>query len=347
MRRTMLTLLCLEGAVLSFNVAASGLAALLYGPLVRAVNAKKVEVICFLLFCASNMLAACAPDMRVFLAARVCMGVSGASVIPLALILIAQRAPRERRGTLVGIFFGATFVASLAGLLLSGIVYWRMLYLIPALFGIVVWVHLLIYLEDVPPPTDRIEQRYAHALSDMRVRWIYVYIFVISMLFHMVQPWLSVLFATRDRFDQCTISMLIMLTSFTGIFGEMIGGVLADRIGRIRTLTFGIALMAVAVFFLIPAPPLFAVALLMIAWGLGWTFNHAGLSTILTDVPQKFLHESASLNSGVRFLAGGLGSLAGGFMLRQGASFHLAATGFGLLAIALSGKYLQSALVKE
>ena len=85
MKRTTFIILCLEGAVLSFNVAAAaalipsiavdfalsqfmvgkiiwlymlpyGLAAFFYGPLVRLFDACKVELFCILLFFASLIL---------------------------------------------------------------------------------------------------------------------------------------------------------------------------------------------------------------------------------------------------------------------------------------------------
>jgi predicted MFS family arabinose efflux permease len=71
----------------------------------------------------------------------------------------------------------------------------------------------------------------------------------------------------------------------------------------------------------------------MIIWGLGGTFNHVGLSTILTDLPKAFVNESASLNSSVRFLAGGLGALVGGFLMQR--SFTLGFSIFGLLLLGL------------
>jgi predicted MFS family arabinose efflux permease len=87
MNRLTFIILCLEGAILSFNVAAAaalipsvatdfgisefvagrivwlymipyGIAALFYGPLVRAFDAKKIELICLLSFSAANLLAA-------------------------------------------------------------------------------------------------------------------------------------------------------------------------------------------------------------------------------------------------------------------------------------------------
>ena len=149
MKRLTFIILCLESAVLSFNIAASaalvpsiasefalsqflvgkmiwlfmlpyGIAALIYGPLVRVIDARKVELICLLAFSLANLLAAFSPDIFTLFAARLFMGLFGASVIPLGLILIARHLPYEKRGRYVGIFFGTMFFSSLSGLFLSG-----------------------------------------------------------------------------------------------------------------------------------------------------------------------------------------------------------------------------------
>jgi predicted MFS family arabinose efflux permease len=73
--------------------------------------------------------------------------------------------------------------------------------------------------------------------------------------------------------------------------------------------------------------PVIILALLMVIWGLGWTFNHAGLSTMLTDLPKEFLNEAASLNSAVRFISGGLGAALGGILMQR--SFNLGFIVFG------------------
>jgi predicted MFS family arabinose efflux permease len=127
--------------------------------------------------------------------------------------------------------------------------------------------------------------------------------------------------------------MLITLTSLSGIFGETIGGLLSDKIGRIKTVNLGILLMITSVLLLIFKMPVFVLALIMIVWGLGWTFNHAGISTILTDLPKKFLHEAASLNSSVRFVSGGLGVAASGLIMQK--SFTAGFIIFGVCFLSL------------
>jgi predicted MFS family arabinose efflux permease len=365
-KRGTFVILCLEGAVLSFNVAASaavipslavsfrasefytgasvwlymipyGVAALFYGPLVRIYDAKKVELIFFFLFCLANLLAGFAPGIVTFFVARFFTGVFGASVIPLVVILIARSCDKERRGRLLGLFFSATFVASLIGLLASGVVGWRLLYLAPGFAGLALLVVMALWLPGFKPQPRLARVTYLTALKNKRIRLLFTYIFLVALFYHGVQQWLSVYFSQQFKLQQFFISMLITLTSLSGVFGEVIGGWCADRVGRLPTINTGIALMIASVFLVMFKMPLWVVAVLMAAWGLGWTFNHVGLSTVLTDLPGEVLNEAASLNSSVRFIAGGLGTVASGWLMQK--SFTL---GFSVLGICLVGLLLFS-----
>ncbi len=356
MKKATFSILCLEGAVLSFNVAAAaalipsisadfalsqfvvgkivwlymlpyGLAAFFYGPLVRTFDARRVELICIFLFSLANLLAGLSSNIVTLFIARFLMGLFGASVIPLGLILIAKRVNQNKRGRYIGIFFGSTFIASLLGLFLSGLIPWRLIFIIPAVLGLILWVVMYIYLPSFKEDLGAWRFGYLKALSDKKVIRIFIYIFLISLIYHAVQQWLGVYFSTQRFLGQFTISMLITLTSFSGIFGEFFGGQLADKIGRPKVVNLGILAMVFCIFLLLFKVPLFLLGLAMIIWGAGWTFNHVGLATMLTDLPAEFLNEAASLNSGVRFIAGGLGVSLGGLVMQR--SFNLGFIIFG------------------
>ncbi len=363
MRKLTFVILCLEGAVLSFNVAAAaalvpsiaqdfalsqfvagkiiwlymlpyGLAALIYGPLVRAFDAKKIELICMFCFSLANLLAATAQNIQTLFVARFLMGLFGASVIPLGLILIGKHIKDASRGKFVGLFFSSTFVASLLGLSLSGVIHWRLIFLIPAIAGFMLFVVIYLYLPSFKEDVGAFKLNYFAAFRNKRIAFIFTYIFIISLFYHGVQQWLAVYFSSKFNFNQFLISMLVTLTSLSGIFGEAWGGVMVDSSGRLKTLNLGILLMILSVFALLYHGASFMVlALLMVIWGLGWTFNHVGLSTMLTDLPKDFLNESASLNSSVRFISGGLGAVLGGLLMQR--SFNLGFIIFGLGLIAL------------
>lgn len=360
-------ILCLEGMLLSFNVAASsalipsiaadfgvsqfiagrivwfymlpyGVAALVYGPLIRIIDAKRVELFCILGFAAANLMVGFAGDITTLFIARFLMGIFGASVIPLALILIARHKAPQEKGRFVGIFFSTTFAASLLGLFLSGVIAWRWIYFIPAIAGFVLSLVILLYLPSFKKEADSLRVNYPAVFKNRAIIGIFTYIFLVSLFYHGVQQWLSVYFSERYSFGQFIISALLTLTSVSGILGEVLGGRLADSLGRVRTAGLGIILMAASVFILLLKAPLFFLAALMIIWGLGWTFNHAGISTLLTDVPDKYLNESASLNSSVRFISGGLGAALGGILIQKGFQVWLFIFGACILSLIIFNK---------
>ncbi len=362
MKKTTFVILCLEGAVLSFNVAAIaalipsiaadfalsqfivgkiiwlymlpyGLAALFYGPLVRMFDARKVELVCIFLFSLANLLAGVSQNITTLFTARFMMGLFGASVIPLGLIVIARRLEPLKRGGYIGLFFGSTFVASLLGLFLSGLVHWRLIFVIPGIFGFLLWIHMYIYLPSFKEDVGNFRLGYFEALNNKKVIKIFSYIFLISLIYHAVQQWLGVYFSTQLHLSQFLISMLITLTSLSGIFGEVWGGRLADSIGRKRVVNLGVLSMTACIFLLLLKLPLGLLALVMMIWGLGWTFNHAGLSTMLTDLPGEFLNEAASLNSAVRFISGGLGVSLGGLIMQKSFFLGFLVFGLGLLVL--------------
>jgi predicted MFS family arabinose efflux permease len=370
-KRTTFFILCLEGAVLSFNVASSaalvpsiaaefalsqflvgkiiwlymlpyGIAAFFYGPLVRFIDARRVELSCIFLFSLANLLAGLSRGIHTLFFARFMMGLFGASVIPLGLILIAKRLPESKRGRYIGLFFGSTFVASLLGLFLSGVINWRMIYIIPAVCGLVLWVFMYAYLPSFKENTGVFRLGYLEALKNRRVARIFGYIFLISLVYHAIQQWLGVYFSTQLGLKQFLISMLLTLTSLSGILGEVWGGHLSDSLGRMKVVNLGIILMALCVSLLIIKPPIALLVLLMAVWGLGWTFNHVGLSTMLTDLPGEFLNEAASLNSGVRFISGGIGAGLGGLIMQKSFSLGFLVFGCGLLALLFFSRSVQS-----
>ncbi len=367
MKKFTFIILCLEGALLSFNVAAAaalipsvakefalsqfsvgaivwsymvtyGLAALLYGPLVRKFDARTVELICIILFSFANLIVGFAKGFLVLLSGRLLMGFFGASVIPLGLILIARHKAQEERGKYIGTFFGLTFIASLLGLFLSGVIYWRFIFLIPGTLGFILWALMYFCLPSFKEDMGVFEFNYFSIFKDKGIVRILSYIFLISLIYHAIQQWLGVYFSTQIGLDQFKISMLITLTALSGIFGEIWGGLLADSLGRKKIINWGILLMIFSIIFLVLKPPLWFLALTMIIWGLGWTFNHVGLATMLTDLPPDALNEAASLNSSIRFISGGLGMSLGGFIMSKSFNLGFVVFGCGLFFLLSRGK---------
>jgi predicted MFS family arabinose efflux permease len=364
-------ILCAGGAVLSFNVAASaalvpsiasafsipqfaagkiiwlymlpyGLSALFYGPLVRAYGTKKIEITCLSVFSCVNLAAALSSSFGWLCLCRVLAGVTGASVTPLAIIMISRRVPKEKRGGYIGLFFSSTFVSSMIGVFLSGVLPWRWIFFIPAAAGFMLLFPLSFSLPEEFPGRERFRMQYVTALKYRRVAGVCLYIAAISLLYHGVQQWLGVYFSSVLNRGQLEISFLMTLSGISGIPGEAAGGRFADYAGRRKAAGTGVLLMAAGLFLLVLRPGAWLLSISMFIWGFGWAFNHAGVSTLLSDLPSSVLNEAASLNSSLRFLSGGAGVLAGGFLLRRSFTAGFVVFGIALAAfVLLSGKLLK------
>jgi DHA1 family multidrug resistance protein-like MFS transporter len=310
-----------------------GAAALFYGPLVRILDSRKIELFCMALFSIANLASGLSRSIQALFVARFFTGLFGASVIPLALILIARESGSANRGRLVGLFFSATFTASLAGLFLSGILPWRMIFLIPAIAGFIACVFIYMYLPGLKIDPAGVKVNYLATFRNKAILRLFTYILLISIFYHGVQQWLGVYFFEQYGFNQFIISMLVTLSALSGIFGEALGGWFSDIIGRVNTVNIGITLMIASVFALFFKMPVLLLVIIMLAWGAGWAFNHAGISTIITDLPDEFLNEAASLNSGVRFIAGGLGVAVSGLLMQK--SFIMGFSIFGICLLSL------------
>lgn len=288
-----------------------GLGALIYGPLARGIDSKKILFFCLSGFSLANLVCGVAANIQLLFLARFFAGVSGAAIIPLSLILIAKTTAPGKRGQKVGGFFSLTFISSLLGLFLSGLIAWRWIFLLPAFVAGLVCLAVYFYFPNLALAREKIRFNYLQALSDKKVLRIFVYISSISFIYHGVGQWLAVYFFTKYTMEQFLISMLLTTISLSGIFGESLGGLLADYWGRTKVINTGVLLMLAALLALLFRQKLSLLFVLMFIWGLGWTFNHAGLSTFLTDLTHQHLYESAGLNSAMRFLPGGLGAILG------------------------------------
>jgi DHA1 family putative efflux transporter-like MFS transporter len=319
-----------------------GLVALVYGPLTRLFDNKYIASGSLLLFSVFSFLSGCAQNYQQLFIFRFLVGAFAAATTPLVLIYISDHAHQERRGKFVGLFFSATFVADLIGLFLSGIIPWRAMFFIPSVLGLAAAILTLKYFPHTLSGKGVTSSRYMEALKQPAIFKAFTYIFIISILYHGVRQWLGVYFAQELGLKQFFVSITLTTASLAGIFGEALGGHFADKKGRVATLRTGVLLMFAAVAMLVFARSLAALIILMLFWGFGWTLNHAGLSTFLTDLDKRFMKEISSLNSSVRFIAGGLGVVIGGAVLQKSFITGFVIYGLFLLAMFLSTKKILS-----
>ena len=355
-------LLWLEGAVVSLNTAAMtavipaiakdlgknsfeaariipfymipyGIAALIYAPLVKRYPVKAIKMVSLFIFALASLIGGLSNSVGQLFLSRAFAGIAASATTPIALILIGELAPKETRGRMVGAFFSATFIVSFLGVFLSGVLPWRQLFILPAVFAAINLILVILLFDFKSKSNYDFDVNYLHVLKDVRISRIFVYILVLSLIYHGIYNWLGVYFSSLN-FKQLQVSLLLSLVGFSGIFGQPFGGWVTDKKGRVFAATLGLCGLSLITFLLMKPFSFYYLAFLLLVFGISWTMNHNAVSTVLTDFPDKLRPELASLNSAARFVSGGLGvGLAGVFMQR---SFSLTFLGLGIIVLILA-----------
>ncbi|MFC1514823.1 MFS transporter [Candidatus Omnitrophota bacterium] len=312
-----------------------GLCALAWGPLTRKVATKKLLLSALFAFCLSATLVGMAEHLWQAFAGRLCMGVFGSCFVPLSLIIIGKEVAAKSRPKYLGFFFSTSFMASLAGVFLSGLLFWRSIYLIPAAAGVSLFVYSLHFLKRLDY-RGKFKISYLATFKDPTVFRLFTFIIAGSFFYHSIQQWLGVYLFQEYSFSQFFISGVFTIASLAAIFAENIGGFFASRFGSRNIAFWGLVSMSLFIAFLLIFKAPLAVFFIIVFWGLGWAFNHVGLSSLLTSLPDTFLRDASSLNSSLRFFAGGLGAFWGGKAVAfSNFKTHFLVTGLLILMLGL------------
>jgi len=315
--------------VVRYYMLTYGLGALLYAPLTRFINYRRILAVSMAVYAFSSLFCALSSTLSQMIAARVMMGLSAAGAIPLGLILIGQMFEKDVRGRLVGLFFSCNFISSIAGIATLGLGDWRWLFFVPAGVGGLTALGFALIKSPAIRRIRGVKVDYVKALKQQKIRDVFIFIFVISFLFHGVRNWFGVYLGQVYELDKLMISGFYVVIALCGAFGQNLGGIISDKKGRAVAGRLGVVLLSVAT---IALSLRFPSALLLVVMGvvqMGWTVGHNGVLTALTDFPDEHRPEIASLNSAVRFGAGGMGLWLSTPMV--GKSFELTFLVFGIL----------------
>ncbi|MCP4653397.1 MAG: MFS transporter [Candidatus Omnitrophica bacterium] len=299
-----------------------GLCALFWGPLTRKFSVKRLLLVALSLFSLSAFTISTAPTLQAAFWGRFGMGVFGSCFVPISLIIVGKEIKTKKKPKYVGILFSLSFLSGLIGTFCSGFLFWRAVYFIPFFVGTVT-VGLAAYWLKAYNYTSSFKITYFQTLKNKEILHLFGFIFMASFFYHGVQQWLGVFLAKGYLFNQFLISLVFTISSLVAIFSESFGGLLSGRISPLKIASWGLFSMGLFIFLLGLFEPGKAVFFIIVFWGAGWAFNHVGLSTYLTSLPDEFLRDAASLNSALRFIAGGLGAFLGGKIIFVfGFEFH-------------------------
>jgi len=292
-----------------------GIIALIWSPLTRIVKIKNLFLFASFGFFLAALFFSLSQSIYQAFVFRFLMGCFGCSFVPLALITIGKEVPPENKGKYIGIFFGLSYISTSVSVFLSGFLPWQVIYFIPAILSLTVFILILRHLEEFDFRKARFKVSYLETLKDRRASSFFIVIILASFLYHSLQQRLGVYLNEAFFPTQRAISLIFTVSTLSAIVFEFSGGFLSHRLGNIRIVKVGfiaMSLFALILFFIKQYQLMF---FLIVLWGSGWALTHVGLSAHLAHFPDKILRDASSLNSALRFSFGGLGAFLGGFLV--------------------------------
>ncbi len=294
-----------------------GVFALVWAPFTRVVKVRKILLFTTLGFFLASLFFSLSKSIEQAFVFRFLMGCFGCSFVPLVLITIGKVVSRKDKAKYIGIFFTLSYISTFISVSLSGFFAAAplLLYLIPAFLSLTVFILAATHLHDFDFRVEKFKISYLDTLKDKQAVNFFIVIMLSSFLYHSLQQRLGIYLSESFSLGQIAISSIFAVATLSAIIFEFSGGFLSSRFGNVKISSFGFILMSIFVFFLIFIQKHQLIFFLITLWGCGWALTHVGLSSHLTQFPDRILRDASSLNSALRFSFGGLGAFLGGVLV--------------------------------
>lgn len=314
-----------------------GVCALIWSPLTRSFSVKRILLGTMLAYSIVTFAFALSATLTQAYVFRFLMGCFGCSFVPLILITIGKAVATGDKSKYVGTLFGISYVSTCVSVFLSGFLPWRILYLVPATLSLAIFLIIPYVLQEFDfRRQGAVKISYRQTLTDRTALRFFLVVITVSFLYHSLQQWLGVYLKTGFGLSQVAISSILTVSMVSAMSMEFIGGILAARKGNVTLARAGFVLMSVFCAVLIFMRQYHLLYVMVILWGGGWALTHVGLSSHLAHFPDNILRDASSLNSSLRFFAGGLGAWLGGVSIAHlGYQAHFVIVGTGVCIIGL------------
>jgi MFS transporter, DHA1 family, inner membrane transport protein len=320
------------GRIVASYTVAAGLAGLMASSIMDRFGRKSAFLTLYTGFLLGTLICGLSTGYYMLLGARVITGAFGGILGGMALAIIADVFPEERRGRATGILMSAFAVASVVGvpvgIRLGGRFGWQVPFLVLAALSLPV---LIIAMRVLPPLRDHVDhasrshpwQQLVSTFNQSNHLRAFALTAAVMVGSFSVIPYISLYLVSNVGVDETRDLFWVFVTGgILTLVGAPVVGRLADRYGRlpvyriVATISIGLMLVVTN----LPRVPL------VVAVGVVGLFmlSNAGrmvaaLTMITGSVERRLRGGFMSANSAIQHLASGVGASIGGHMLVRAA----------------------------
>ena len=288
----------------------------------------------------ASIAGATAENAEVLYASRVLAALGAGIVTPVAAGVAAAVSPPETRGkALAAAFLGITLAQVLgvpAGAWLGYTFGWETTLWLTAGLALVALAAILALTPTGLPFQASTLATLGEALTDLRTVLAVSFTVLVMAAVYVFYTYAAPVMEARMGYDREGVSLYLLAFGVGAVFGNLLGGALADRFGSYRTLVFVACaqILFLPFYSFLPAPDavVFAHA---VTWSIcGWTFAASQQSRLVALAPGRS-NVMLALNAAAIYVGVSLGSWLGGQAIRLYGIDALGLVGSGVAALAL------------
>lgn len=316
------------GLIVSSYTFAAGAAGLVASSIVDRFARRTTFMVLYAGFLLGTWFCALAPTYLTLVAARVATGAFGGILGGMAMAIIGDVFPEERRGHATGSLMTGFALASVAGVPLGlslGTEFgWHVPFVVLAVAGLPA---LLLVPFALPPLNEHVGKQHAHPVRSLvetfsRANHINAFLLIVALALgsFTVFPYLSPYLVANVGMTERQLPLVYIAGGALTLFSSPVIGRLADRYGKLliyRLIAPLSALLLVVITHLPPVHAAFAIAVFgaLMVCNVGRMI--AAMAMITGSVEPRRRGAFLSANSSVQHISAGLGSYLGGLIVAQ------------------------------
>ncbi len=312
------------GLVVASYTVAAGIAGLLGSAVLDRFGRRRAYLGLFTGFLLGTLLCGLSVNYATLLLARVVTGVFGGILGGMALAIVGDVFPEERRGRATGVLMSAFALASVLGvpicIALGDRFGWHVPFVLLAAVGL---PFLFLGSWVLPPLRDHLTGAvHAHPLAQLRDTFrhpnnlrAFALTFMIMFGGFSIIPYISLYLVGNVGVSETDLTWVYMTGGLLTLVGAPLIGRLADRFGKVFIYRI-VALVAAGFMLVMTNLPPVPLAVAMVVFGALMLCNAgrmvAGMAIVTGSVVARQRGSAMSANSAVQHLASGLGALVAG-----------------------------------
>ncbi|MFA2842508.1 MFS transporter [Bacillus paranthracis] len=314
------------GLLITIYALCYGITAPVFGMMSDRVGRKRMIIIGFIIFSISTFCTGLAKNFEILLLFRGLTGLSGAMIMPSVFALVGDKVTYESRGkamgTIMGAMIGSTVIGVPIGAFLSEIGNWQWTFYsigLLTLFLTLLINHILRNekeREDVHVSlTETVDAPLKMTVVNISVLFALLATFLWTIGLHGMFSYIGVYYENNFGISVGKIGIVIFLAGVGSVAGNILGGKLADKIGKKSVIVIASIVSSISVMlFSLSTENLVIAIIVHIIWSLFIGFGQASLTALISELKPAVRGTVMALNSSAMYIgmtiASGVASLA-------------------------------------